>query len=236
MLQLLAVLNFPSTSLAEGDNNDDMDEQNSFQYDDACQRDEDCQNGGTCMLADGYSDFNKCACTHGHGGIYCDQVCPLQCENTATCRTTLDDTNQYECVCRGPYTGDLCEIPFVVCPDYTLCLHGGSCVVMDNITMTYGCDCPPGFDGSLMCSLNPNHTITTTTTTAIAAEIEDGVQQLTPVSIAGIVIGVVAIVSAILYAIRVFSKRRGYHRNVNIVKHTMSYSFDAMDLYDVEMI
>jgi hypothetical protein len=225
---------FSPSCLADGSSgvaNDDIDQGNSFQNGDSCQRDDDCQNGGTCTLADQFSDFNKCSCKHGHGGIYCEELCPLRCENKGSCRTTLDDTTQYECVCRGQYTGDLCQIPFVTCRDHTLCLHGGSCVVMDNITMTYGCHCPPGFDGGPRCSLNPNHTQVT-----VVAEIEDGVQQLAPVSVVGIVIGVVVLVLATMYFLRLYSNRRGYHRNVTSVRSTMSYSFDAMNLHDIEMI
>jgi hypothetical protein len=172
------------------------------------------------MLADQYSEFNKCVCSHGHGGIYCDEVCPLRCENTGTCRTTLDDPTVYECVCRGLYTGDLCEIPFAICPDHTLCFHGGSCAMMDNVTRMYGCHCPPGFDGSLTCNLNWNHTQIPTT---LVAEIEGWSTTTNSRLCCGYshwCCG--ALVGAILHAIRAYSKRLGYHRDVTTMKNTMT--------------
>ena len=132
------------------------------QDEDACNRDEDCQNDGICSLASRFTELNVCSCMDDYVGTHCEDYCPLQCGNHGACRTKEDS---HACVCHGQWTGDSCEIPYLTCDDSTVCLHGGTCVALvlesssTNTTYAaadaaYGCNCPPGFDAEPTCKPN----------------------------------------------------------------------------------
>jgi hypothetical protein len=204
----------------------------------ACYRDEDCQYGGTCAPADRFSEFNRCNCKRGRGGAFCEHSCPLTCQNNGACRTTLHNSSAFECVCRGEYAGDLCEIPFVECPDHSLCLHGGACVLSTDLIQSYSCHCPPGFDGSAECAVNPNHV---QTTVGVGEKLEEDAVRLEFVMI--LVVGALLGSFAFTMIVRSCSERRGYRSNINAMRDDMDYSFDPKayyfdpkDLENIEMI
>jgi EGF-like domain len=202
---------------------------NSFENIDSCQRDDDCQNRGKCSLADQFSEFNRCVCKPGYGGPLCEDTCPLRCQNNGGCRTSLEDDSEFECHCHGEFTGDLCQIPFKTCPDYTFCFHGGTCVLKSNITQTYGCHCPPGYD-QISCTLNPNQIPHT-----FVQEIEES-ESHNPVGFIGVALGLILVSVFIILIIRRYNYRRGYRRNVDMMKTTMAYSFDPKELDNIEML
>lgn len=215
---------------------DDDNSQNSFENIDACYRDEDCQYGGKCALADRFSEFNRCNCKHGRGGAVCQHECPLTCQNNGACRTMLHNSSAFECVCRGEYTGDLCEIPFVECPDHSLCLHGGACVLSTDLIQSYSCHCPPGFDGGPECTLNPNHVQTT-----VAEKLEQDAIRIEFLML--LAVGALGGAFAFLMIVRTCNERRGYRSNINAMRDDMDYSFDPKayyfdpkDLENIEMI
>ena len=237
MLLSLVLPYIPSICLAsDAVSNDYRNEHNSYNNQDDCFRDEDCQHGGKCSLADRFSEFNRCNCKHGWGGVACERPCPLSCQNNGACRPTLTNSSEYECVCHGDFTGDRCEIPFETCPDHSLCLHGGSCVMVNDMVQSYSCDCPPGFDASPSCTLNPNHIQPT-----MMQKLEQDAMGLESVTL----IALVALggVFALVVSIRACQRRRGYQSNVNTMKDDMEYSFNpkeyyfnARDLENIEMI
>jgi hypothetical protein len=72
------------------------------------------------------------------------------------------DSSQYQCKCKGYWTGESCEIPYVNCGGGKdrRCYHGGSCVynsdydsdpttstTTSTIASRVGCHCPDGYDG-----------------------------------------------------------------------------------------
>jgi hypothetical protein len=72
------------------------------------------------------------------------------------------DPNKYQCKCKGYWTGELCEIPYVNCGGGKdrRCYHGGRCIYYGNddsdpttitttnsTTIRVGCDCPDGYGG-----------------------------------------------------------------------------------------
>lgn len=232
LLSLLLLLLSIALCDSQGPVEPDEDKPNTFQSEDACSRDTDCTNGGTCKLSGEHSSlFNRCSCKDGYGGDICETYCPLKCQNGGSCRPKDSD---YECVCHGRWTGDLCHIPFQVCQDHTMCLHGGTCALANAETNEYGCDCPPGFDGDRECAINPNHGMT-------LDELEDDVEAvMTPRILFAIVLGVVLGVSCTILALRSCSRHRGYRLNVNAAK-SQTDAFDATDLasssmHDVQII
>lgn len=222
-LLLLSLLsNLPICNAAD-------DGTNTFQAEDACKRDSDCQNGGSCSLADKFTVFNRCICTKGHGGTNCEETCPLSCEHDGACRATIDqedpDNTSYECVCRGQWTGDKCHIPFRVCKDHTMCMHGGSCKLLNNRTHVYGCDCPLGFDGGPTCAINPNKL------TELEGEIEEAIE---PKVIAAMIIGIFVGLGSSILIIRVCRRRRGYRLDVRSMKNSTdgAFEFNSRELQD----
>jgi hypothetical protein len=205
------------------------DDANTLQAKDTCGRDSDCENGGSCNLADKFTEFNHCICKNGHEGTNCERLCPLDCANEGSCRPSIDQEDphntNYECVCRGQWTGDTCQIPFQVCNDHTMCMHGGSCKLINNITHVYGCNCPFGFDGGPTCSLNPNSNLADE-----LEEIEEEVMQ--PKVIFALVFGILIALSCTLLIARSFSKRRGYHLKDQSMRNSTDGAFDKHQLHE----
>jgi len=55
------------------------------------------------------------------------------------------------CDCAGlSFTGAACQIPLVCEPN---CKNGGTCVLLTDGTGNTTCNCPPGFGGSIDCSV-----------------------------------------------------------------------------------
>jgi hypothetical protein len=134
-----------------------------------CSQDSDCHNGGTCVKSDSTegelhntesgSEGGYCKCKQGFmsnpdcAGDYC----PLVCKNGGTCRLADgEDFSEPHCDCRTPWQGDLCEIPYVTCPDQTTkCINGAICEVAeadegDDKTL-YNCVCNPNNPDSVFC-------------------------------------------------------------------------------------
>ena len=208
------------------------------QDEDACNQDEDCENEGTCSLAERFTELNVCSCMDDYVGTQCEDYCPLQCGNHGSCRTKKDLS--HACACYGPWTGDSCEIPYLTCDDSTVCLHGGTCVALlesssSNTThaaeAAFGCNCPPGFDAEPTCSPNLLQ-----------------MSVLNPLVIFCIIGGTLMALFFLIMAIKSYSSRRGYRMkkarrksimdsSFNLRRHSMMSMKEIKDLgYDIEMI
>uniref|UniRef100_A0A7S1DC34 EGF-like domain-containing protein n=1 Tax=Cyclophora tenuis TaxID=216820 RepID=A0A7S1DC34_CYCTE len=132
---------------------------------DACQRDSECLNGGTCIIDNGggisHSNTHTpsyCQCAAGHNGDNCENYCPRQCQNGGTCRYSPVAHAQgpsdadYECACRSGHKGAFCEISYVVCPDGLECLNGAQCISSKLDASIFTCDCPYTHQG-LSCEV-----------------------------------------------------------------------------------
>ncbi|XP_068719937.1 uncharacterized protein [Montipora capricornis] len=71
-----------------------------------------------------------------------DECVPNPCANGGSC---VDGVNNYSCICRVGYTGDLCETDIDDCL-LNACANGESCV--DGVN-SYSCICPVGYTGDL---------------------------------------------------------------------------------------
>ncbi|KAK3730046.1 hypothetical protein QZH41_009561 [Actinostola sp. cb2023] len=78
-----------------------------------------CLNGGSCSIVNGT--------TH--------------CRNGGIC---IDGVAQYQCQCRGGYTGRDCATVIDSCVGHS-CRNGASCI--STSSYTYTCTCPPGYTG-----------------------------------------------------------------------------------------
>ena len=139
---------------------------------DECQSDFHCLNGGTCMPADPVTNFKHCLCNNGFSGLRCSNNCPLLCQNGGLCQRRNDgggsdgtslafrqnlptsssssiDPNDFECKCRGYFTGPLCEISYANCGNHQRCFNGGVCVYHNETTPLppAECSCTEGFGG-----------------------------------------------------------------------------------------
>lgn len=133
-----------------------------------CKEDNDCRNGGICEILEkkGEEVLNFiCVCPPNYSGEYCEDYCPEKCTKHGSCRPnssiiTPDNENQTvvgnNCVCHEHWTGDQCDIPFEICEDKTMCLHGGTCEkLVGSKMLVYRCNCPPEYSGP-NCSINPD--------------------------------------------------------------------------------
>jgi hypothetical protein len=139
-----------------------------------CYTDTDCQNDGKCIMDevedithtnDGGSFAGYCQCTMGYrthadcSGPYC----PKECNNGGSCivhsvehDNTLLSTD-YECECRNGWKGDMCEMPYVLCPDnQTQCINGATCQIADgdedDVSIEYRCVCTGGNQNNEFCA------------------------------------------------------------------------------------
>ena len=124
-----------------------------------------CVNGGVCVLTSDQTDMserNYCACPEFTSGDRCENkdICNLDCQHGASCRHYEDIAHDngsgnasFYCECAGNYKGIECEIPFTTCPlsgitgDQLECLYGGECVVFDESSEEYKCECPKNRSG-----------------------------------------------------------------------------------------
>ena len=146
----------------------------------SCSDDDDC-NGGLCVMPAHDEDFadgqghepppNFCSCPQGYGGTNCETKCNLNCQNNGICHVhegtgsdgdhagNANSAGEY-CQCVGNFEGLLCETPYEICPDTSLCFAGGKCVKYNDGSgvdqeakrkdkQTYRCFCPADRDGDL---------------------------------------------------------------------------------------
>ena len=105
-----------------------------------------------------------------------------------------------------------------------------------DLIQSFTCQCPPGFDGSSACTLNPNH-VQPTVTEKLQ---EDAIRfEFLMLLVVGAFCGVVFV----MMAMRSYAARRGYRSNINSMRDDMDYSFDPKayyfdpkDLENIEMI
>ena len=126
---------------------------------DGCASDEDCLNGGSCVVSirDVVNNNNNvtvsdppddatCFCAPGFGGTDCAETCSLDCHNGGSCRVSPKDGSPF-CECSESYAGESCEIPVVHCGNQgnVRCLYGGTCLkpwTNDNRSRHWACQCP----------------------------------------------------------------------------------------------
>lgn len=90
-----------------------------------------CLNGGTC------AGLEKCTCTPGYTGTYCESsvadACDPPCLNGGVCE-------QGQCICPEPFSGPACDkLGFQCNPE---CQNGGTCIGMDK------CQCLSAYTGT----------------------------------------------------------------------------------------
>ncbi|KAA8582110.1 hypothetical protein FQN60_008850 [Etheostoma spectabile] len=111
-----------------------------------------CQNGGTCLDADGSAGYSSCLCPPGFSGDFCeisvDSCQPNPCLNGGNC------TNHglaFTCVCPLGFTGFTCNDTTSLSPCASRpCANRGTCVGQPD--GTFRCVCQKWFTGPT-CSL-----------------------------------------------------------------------------------
>ena len=142
-------------------------------------------------------------CLPGFAGESCVPVCSTDpCSNNGTC---LQSVSGFTCVCRGNFTGEICETRINDCQDVDC--NDGTCV--DRI-QSFTCQCDPGFTGDF-CEDGITTSVTTTTSDGTTSRNVDA--TLIGV-VAGTAVGVVLLVAILIIAIciRVASGLKGTHR------------------------
>ncbi|CAB1334897.1 unnamed protein product, partial [Coregonus sp. 'balchen'] len=110
-----------------------------------------CQNGGTCVDANGLAAYPSCACPLGFTGDFCeidtDSCDPNPCLNGGNC---TDHGPAFTCACPMGFNGPTCNDTHVdtLFPcSRAPCGNRGTCVVGSQTDRAgaYHCLCPPGF-------------------------------------------------------------------------------------------
>ncbi|XP_071823799.1 uncharacterized protein [Apostichopus japonicus] len=116
-----------------------------------------CENGGTCISFGSFVFF--CLCPNGFTGNLCTQVqnaCSTNpCQNGGTC--SLSDSSGFTCRCPIGFTGTTCSRANPCTPNP--CLNQGLCIALE--TINFFCFCQGTFtglrceQGQNACSTNP---------------------------------------------------------------------------------
>jgi len=188
-----------------------------------CKNDSECLNGGSCVEDNRNGViYSACDCTPPWGGKYCGTSCALACLHDGICQASLaidPGASPFVCRCRGNFQGDLCQTPYVTCPDRSQCENGGTCVLVDPPTGTYDCACPDNTSG---------YSCNVVSTSGILA----GVEKDTGLSIGGIIGVVIAsfvLVVGTYMCIAYLNRRRGYKLSEDMRRQTNA-AFEMDDL------
>ncbi|XP_078516313.1 protein delta homolog 1 isoform X1 [Lissotriton helveticus] len=115
-----------------------------------------CQNGGTCVDADGFAAKATCQCLPGFAGNFCeihsDNCKPNPCRNGGIC---VNSGPGFRCNCPAHFTGELCKSQVLFCGS-SPCENEGTC--HEHPVRGFVCTCKPEFTGDKCTKINKNTT------------------------------------------------------------------------------
>ena len=123
------------------------------------------QHGGKCSLADRFSpNSTDAAAVTAEEVPFVELECPLTCQNKGACRHHIAQCDRLRMSLSGRIYGRFMRNTIRRRVQIILSVFMEELVSLSTeLIQSFTCQCPPGFDGSPACTLNPNHVQPTVT-------------------------------------------------------------------------